>query len=196
MRQLRLYITYCKEYSCRITNNLYDNWRVIFVLQCRQKLVFFKMLFINCFCEKLMCEQITTKRATSLRIHTTHVTYFGNCPIKSNIYSYCVVCLSCTRNSDKSTHNKLSRKVWGNDMKSYQCKFSLKTSHHYNSICGNPFLVRKIRGIGPILCEECSSQGIFLVRFQTKSSHIYFFTRNHILNRNIPRNEKYCKVFI
>ena len=40
-----------------------------------------------------------------------------------------------------------------------------KNSYHYNFVCENPFLVRKIRGIGPIPREEYSSRGIFLARF-------------------------------
>ena len=40
----------------------------------------------------------------------------------------------------------------------------IKNSYHYDSICGNPFLVRKIRGIGPIPREEYFSREIFLTR--------------------------------
>ena len=49
------------------------------------------------------------------------------------------------------------RKCYENALKSYQCEFSFnKNSYRYNSICGNPFLVRKVRGIGPIPREEYS----------------------------------------
>ena len=62
----------------------------------------------------------------------------------------------------------------------------IKNSYHCNSICGNQFLVRKIRGIGPIPREEyssrdsrpnphtnISSQGI-------KNSRGIFLSRNNI----------------
>ena len=64
-----------------------------------------------------------------------------------------------------------------------------KNSCHFSSMCGNLFFVRKIWGIGPIPHKEYCSWGIFLARFQTKSSHKYSFTRN------IPREKKYCEVF-
>ena len=117
-----------------------------------------------------------------------------------SVFNYYLMIPSCTRNSHKIPHNKLMRKVWGNAMKSYQCEFSWKNSYHYDSICGNPFLMRKIRGIGPIPREEYFSRGIFLARnipreeysspgFRPNPRTNIFLTRNEKLTRNIPREE-------
>ena len=76
----------------------------------------------------------------------------------------------------------------------------IKNSYHYDSICGNPFLVRKIRGIGPIPREEYFSRGIILARnisceeyssrgFRSNPRTNIFLARNEKRMRNIPREE-------